>query len=399
DPSELTPAPGGPVILPSSTPLPILPGAPEPGAPPRTPGPENLDPPMPLGAAVVTPAPTIDPMTYPSPEDLAATPTPLPTPPLPGFIPPAGQPAGQMTISPTLLFQGAVGGITVTDVAADGPIVYALGEGGAAVSTLYVFDLSRVDSISMLSATPLLQPAQHLALAGGELFVMLPGNVLRIDVSDPAAPKLVETIDQHSVVDATVSADRIYLLESSQPSPNFPADLWLDVFERRPGVKSQEVGGIQFYTRPEAVFVSDRMIYSVGSAGGMDLEDATNAPDTMSVSHLREGGQALAVGGAFAYVGDERQLRVIDFTDPKKPQILGQLPLLAPAREIRLADGLAYVTEAGGAELFDLSDPAAPRLLAGYRSQAEISASAVSGNRLYAAHGGHGLLIFDLPAR
>ena len=76
-----------------------------------------------------------------------------------------------------------------------------------------------------------------------------------------------------------------------------------------------------------------------------------------------EGGDILATQG-YAYVGDGVQLSIFDVTNPSAPQRVRRMGLRGAICQMELVDNLLYVAARfGGLRIYEVSDPAHPRLL------------------------------------
>ena len=76
-----------------------------------------------------------------------------------------------------------------------------------------------------------------------------------------------------------------------------------------------------------------------------------------------EDGDILASGG-YAYVGDGVQLSIFDVSNPAAPQRVKRMGLRGSICQMKLVDNLLYVAASfGGLRIYDVSDPAHPRLL------------------------------------
>ncbi len=76
-----------------------------------------------------------------------------------------------------------------------------------------------------------------------------------------------------------------------------------------------------------------------------------------------EGGDILASGG-YAYVGDGVQLSIYDVSNPSTPQRVRRMGLRGAICQMELVDNLLYVAARfGGLRIYEVSDPAQPRLL------------------------------------
>jgi hypothetical protein len=97
-----------------------------------------------------------------------------------------------------------------------------------------------------------------------------------------------------------------------------------------------------------------------------------------------EGGDILASGG-YAYVGDGVQLSIFDVTNPAAPQRVARLGQRGSICQMELVDNRLYVAARfGGLRIYEVSDPAHPRLLGAASEGHTTCPFHVAGGMVYA---------------
>lgn len=144
-----------------------------------------------------------------------------------------------------------------------------------------------------------------------------------------------------------------------------------------------------------------------------DLTDPTR-PRDVTTYDVRGSGRNLQVVGDFAYVfvmhGEEIGFDILDISNPRQPKKVSFQTLTAPAVNMFLSRGVAYITTEWGFELFDVSNPASPSKLGildftgglGRQAGSDVATDvAVSGNIAYVTHTKNGLMVIDVsnPAK
>ncbi len=129
---------------------------------------------------------------------------------------------------------------------------------------------------------------------------------------------------------------------------------------------------------------------------GAQPSAAMVAPKVARVALVdRLGGASLAVAmqGAYAFVGQSAEFTVIDLTDRTQPHRLAYLPLAA--NDIVLDGDYAYVTNKHGLAVIDIAHPATPTEVGFLPLPQPLGALAVANGRVYASAPGAGLYIID----
>ncbi|MBK6765057.1 MAG: T9SS type A sorting domain-containing protein [bacterium] len=111
---------------------------------------------------------------------------------------------------------------------------------------------------------------------------------------------------------------------------------------------------------------------------------------------------ALAVSGDYIFVANDHSgLTIVDYSDPREPQVVGTLPLVDRAFDVEVAGDYVFIAEIDyGMQIVDCSDPTMPRVAASVlqaNDNARVFAVAVAGNRAYMADQ-QGVTVLDVGA-
>jgi hypothetical protein len=94
-----------------------------------------------------------------------------------------------------------------------------------------------------------------------------------------------------------------------------------------------------------------------------------------------------------AYVADGDSLQIIDVSNPAGPVLMGSYSTPSYAYGVFVSGSLAYVADGGGLQVIDVSNPAAPVLMGSYDTPGTARGIFVSGSLAYVADGDGGLAI------
>lgn len=136
---------------------------------------------------------------------------------------------------------------------------------------------------------------------------------------------------------------------------------------------------------------------------GVECWDVTDPAAPVLVHELDTAGEAhgIALDGDHAYVADDRWgLVIVDLAGPGGPELRA---LHGPAstfwgmpRRVVVRDGLAFVANGAHTQVIDVSDPAAPALVAELPTTGLARDVAVADGRVYVADGDGALAVWDL---
>jgi uncharacterized repeat protein (TIGR01451 family) len=108
--------------------------------------------------------------------------------------------------------------------------------------------------------------------------------------------------------------------------------------------------------------------------------------------------QAVAVQGAYAYVGVGLRLVVLDVSDPTTPQEIGStMPFPQFVEGVTVSGTVAYAAVGtAGLRIVDISDPTHPVEVGAYDTPGYAEGVAVAGQYAYVADGHYGLRVVDI---
>jgi hypothetical protein len=220
-----------------------------------------------------------------------------------------------------------------------GSFVYEVGE-----YEFTIFDVSTPTAPLQVGTLALPTYATSVAVAGGRAYVSrrLGGHGVSaldvIDVTDPAAPRLVRTIDGLYGHSARIVGSRLYLLYGNLQvvdiaDPDQPTLLG-----------TWNGAGIDFDVAGDRVYVAalpaDLMIVDVADAANPALVGSWSSG---SENILSMG--TVAVMGSHAVMGDDEALHIVDVSDPAAPFGVGRLRSLDSNRDLVVNNGLLYVAD------------------------------------------------------
>lgn len=269
-------------------------------------------------------------------------------------------------------------------------IAYLVDDGGVAA-----IDLVGPGAPSLMSRFLQDRYPSALARAGTNLFVT--GFDARgldvIDISNPAAPVIVgqatssESSGWHiEIVDgfAAVANGQLYILDVTDPTnPTFLTSI------ATPGEAMASAA------RNRTLFVSD-------GSSGVSVVDLADPGRPSIVDQWATGIVPTYVerSGDLALVAGQRNLEVLDLSQPEKPVVRSFYELAGIIQDVSLEGTLAFIADRGyGLRIVDLKDPDAPVQIGDYRSSG-ILAVGVSGGLCVVAGTG-ALVVLDVtdPSR
>jgi hypothetical protein len=220
------------------------------------------------------------------------------------------------------------------------------------------------------------------------------GGLKILDIADPAAPAEVGSVDftnfgDYAPLSIAVANGYGYIVDYYHLKTfdlTDPADPTLVDSIERSGVEIQ---------------ISNDYAYVVGS-GGLDVVSLADPAHPFSTGYVGVDGstQVVAVQGRYAYLAEVRTfdvggndwvgggLRVIDVISPTAPVEIAYLPLPYGSRGVAVSGNLAYVAEVyNGLSVVDISTPTDPQEIGNYSAPGEVEAVVTTGSHVYSAAG------------
>ena len=319
---------------------------------------------------------------------------------------------------------------SVIGVAVEGDLAYlALGWGGFGIVDVSDPEspelLARVDdSVGYVGAVEL----------SGDLLWAWDGALKAFDVSDPAVPRLLSTLDlggityemfyrdgllhlarwdqgltlvdvsdpEHPTVTGTAvetfHADGVFVSGTTA----YVAQRWrgLAVVDVSDPANPERVGWAGSPGQARDVALSAGVAWVADGPAGLVAVDVSDPASSRVVGQLPMDGEpiAVAVSGSRAFVGDGAgRLSVVDVGSPGSPVLLGSISLAGAITDVAVRGSTVFATAgSGGLHIVDVSDPDDPRLLASYRSSGAVYGVEVVGEYAFLAAWQEGLHVVDL---
>lgn len=313
--------------------------------------------------------------------------------------------------------------------------------------TLYVADGSAGLAIVDVSAPARLKPvgsldtdgtAEGVALAGTWAYVADgAGGIKVVDAASPSGPRLAASLTASGyarsvsasgkrlavgclydggfqILDITDPAAPVVLSTNKYTMYN---EGWRVVLEGDAGIVIDYFSGIFFVditdaAKPKvtvrvpapstvvAVCGRERYAYAVGELSGVMAVDIADPgrPAPAGVTSAFRGVQGIAADGDHVYVTDRWSIRVFDLTDPAKPRVGKALSFAEGIPRTLVVRGNAgYLTADNfGFYTLDFTDPALPKIAGSVKLPGFTYGLAVSGGVAYLANSDTGLHLIDV---
>ena len=279
----------------------------------------------------------------------------------------------------------------------------------------------------------------EMALGNNYLYVTSYYGLRTYDVSDPASPELVDSLmSWGNGFPVEIQGDYLYTNFVENPDFVVMAGAFC-VLSLSDPAHPAKVGWFKPPDNSRSVCLDGDYAYVADYNLGLriiDIADPTS-PHDVSYLHMRNiiGVRALHVtrSGAYAIVSEGRYgVEIIDVSSPVNPQMVGRyskipfsfikstmlgdlvvstevldisdpfLPFaisearIPLARDIVIQDSIAYVSADSVIVIVDLSDPINPEVVGRFSWGSGHEGLTISGNYLYSAVGGYGVIIYDI---
>ena len=284
----------------------------------------------------------------------------------------------------------------VMDVAVSADGDYVFYTDGTAIGVVDITTPASPVSLGTKLGAELSGSGMGLFVDGNTLFLAAgTGGLYAIDVTDPSAPSVLESLDTPGNAYAVAASGTAAVVADDAGGVRV-----VDVSTvPAPTVVSQA----QTSGNAEAVAVDGDYAYVGDADGGLVAFDVSNprAPDELWA--CTEGGlkaMDVSVRGDYAYVANwSGELRIVDVADPSGPVCTyGSCATSGHPTGLYLAEagGRAYLAAGDvGVVIVDASDPAAPAVLDTVDTTGTANDVVVDGNYAYVADGASGLAILD----
>ena len=230
--------------------------------------------------------------------------------------------------------------------------------------------------------------------AGDYVYIGQGSRVAVVDVRNPDQPRLVdESEDGRDPVTAlALHGHTLYALSRKGG---------IRIFDVSSPDRLREVGtywSADWGWLEDFTVVGDFLYVAAGWAG-MWILDIRDPQDPRPRSHLavRRYASGVAVDGAYAYVADwDQGIHVVDIRDPDSPRRVAAADTRERAGKVAYQDNTIYVADGGGLGVLDVSTPSHPVPIAYHRTPGWTFGIAASDGYVALACGEPGLWLFDV---
>jgi len=282
----------------------------------------------------------------------------------------------QIASDPTLAASVSLGEVAL-DVAVSGNYAYVAG-----VSSLKVVDISNPKAPTVVgtentTSTRVIKIAGKYAYAGGL------NGLLVYDISDPHTPVLfgstntglvrdVDVVGRYAYVSANSGAFQIFDISSSS-APYLVGNYFPDIGYAMASYINGKYAYVSLYTAVHILDISDPLFPQLVKIVSLPLENTSK----------------LAIKGKYAYLcGGDDELKIIDISNPAEAVVTSTFTIGYPFPDIDnivISGAYAYVGSNGILYILDISNPITPRIV-GSLGASLSSGFAVSGKYIYGAY-------------
>jgi hypothetical protein len=237
-------------------------------------------------------------------------------------------------------------------------------------------------------------PVGHMALQGKHVYLVNEEAGLQaVDVSDPAAPKVVGSYrPKGSLGPVAASGVHVFVVEE---------DTLLRVLDVTNPARPRAVGSRELPAEIRGLAADGKHVYASTSDSlrVLDVSDPARPGEVGVCGGLELAGR-VTVAGRYAYVAaDFNGMRVIDVADPAKPKEVGSFEGPGNVTAIAVVGKVAHLADySGGLHLVDVSNPKRPRRL-GRHGDFVVGDVAVTGRYALLAAGALDVVDVSKPDR
>lgn len=212
---------------------------------------------------------------------------------------------------------------------------------------------------------------EQVAVVGDRAFVAAWGyGLINVDLSNPKYPKelgrfefpwasVLDVKDHYAYVARWTNGGQIIALDVADPAA--PKLLWMDALPGQP-FRFKVAGGYGYLAESQE---------SGGGSGGLRVFDLSDPRRPKFATHFNQGcghGYDVAIDSAvsLAYLACESSLQIIDIANPAAPALVGEYDPgddYSQFNKVAVRGDRAWYTDGNGLHELDVSDPAHPTLI------------------------------------
>ncbi|MCA9728623.1 MAG: hypothetical protein KC729_13120, partial [Candidatus Eisenbacteria bacterium] len=261
----------------------------------------------------------------------------------------------------------------------------------AAATAFYVIDVGVPTNPVVLGSIPIGGWCNRVVVTGAIAYVGDAQNgLLIINVFNPAAPRVVGTLEIYSYVWCSVAAagPLVYLTDGQ----------YLHVIDPYDFEHPREVGALSLPGWSTDVAVQGGRAYVAMEIGGLQVVDVSlpTAPRLLGTA-VTGGNYGVEVSGDYAYLSNSSSgLAIVDVSNPESPAILGSVDTPGYAHALAVEGAYAYVADgAGGLVVVDRADPTDPHMV-DQLGLPNAQGVWVAGEHAYVAERDRGMAVLDI---
>jgi hypothetical protein len=220
---------------------------------------------------------------------------------------------------------------------AAGHVYYVSDSTGTCMFDAYLRIFDAVDPANPLLVGSLNFPqscAHDVAVAAGHAYVGL-ADLGVVSVADPTMPVLAATYDMQQVAETTIVGSLAYVAQSQGVS----------ILDITAPATPTLVGSVDLPNGATGVTVAGDRAYVAGAGAGLFVLDVSSPASPLVLGSLATPGGALkvALANEAAIVAAGASVEIVDVSDPGTPTLVGSYATSDTAWDVAYADGHAYV--------------------------------------------------------
>jgi hypothetical protein len=273
------------------------------------------------------------------------------------------------------------------DVAINGTRVYCIDATG-----IHILDITNPFEPIPINDYALTYPALDVAVNGSIVSVITQVyDLIVLDMSDPSVPIFCASFDTPWLAQAvTVVGEYAYVVDD-------PAGL--EIISISQPTLPRLIGEYRTPGHSNDICLWGPYLFVSDFNQGLRIIDVADShyPRAVSACSTGVGVRDVLVDYPYAYLSTDFQgMIIIDINDILNPNVVSQFGTTF-VYGLSKRDNIVYLASLwDGLQVVDVSDPAAPQLLASYPAPSCITATYVAGDKLYVVDQNTGMIIFDL---